>query len=62
MERGSFKGEMSEIVWDEDGDMLRLPTRPATWSPPVETSSHTHRSFLAMQHIEPKLVAFSVVF
>lgn len=43
LEGGRFKGEMEEIVWDEDGDQMRLPTRPATWSAPPKNSS-THRS------------------
>ena len=40
MDGGSFRGEMSEVVWDEDGDIEKLPTRPATWSPPVPSSTH----------------------
>lgn len=42
LEGGSFKGEMREVVWDEEGDSLKLPTRPATWTPPDQASS-THR-------------------
>ena len=30
------------MVWDEDGEMMKLPTRPATWSPP-NPASPTHR-------------------
>jgi hypothetical protein len=43
LEKGSYKGEMKEVVWDEEGEMMKLPTRPATWSPP-DPHSKTHRS------------------
>ena len=33
---------MTEVVWDEDGEMMKLPTRPAIWSPP-NPASPTHR-------------------
>jgi len=42
LDQGSFKGEMKEVVWDEEGEMIKLPTRPATWSPP-DPNSTTHR-------------------
>jgi hypothetical protein len=29
-----WRGRMREIVWDEDGDMLQLRSRPARWDPP----------------------------
>ncbi len=42
LDQGSYKGEMKEVVWDEDGEMLKLPTRPATWTAP-DTNSTSHR-------------------
>eukprot|EP00884_Botryococcus_braunii_P006348 jgi/Botrbrau1/15714/Bobra.4_1s0085.2 len=30
----SWEGRMREIVWDSDGDMLQLRSRPASWEPP----------------------------
>ena len=42
MEGDRWEGSMTDIVWDEDGEMLRLPPRPAVWTPP-DPLSPTHR-------------------
>lgn len=37
-----WEGRMREIVWDSDGDMLQLRSRPTSWEPPASRSSY-HR-------------------
>ncbi|KAK9818828.1 hypothetical protein WJX74_007859 [Apatococcus lobatus] len=42
LEHGDWEGTMSEVIWDDDGEMLRLRTRPAIWTPP-DPHSKDHR-------------------
>ena len=39
---GEYRGEMSELIWDEDGEAMKLPTRPTNYVPP-NTQSPDHR-------------------
>ena len=39
---GEWEGTMSEVIWDDDGEMLRLRNRPAIWSPP-DPQSKDHK-------------------
>lgn len=39
---GRWEGFLVDIVWDEDGEMVRLPPRPAAWSPP-DPKRHSHK-------------------
>jgi hypothetical protein len=58
LENGSWKGEMQEVVWDEDGEVMKMASRPATWQAPNPNSS-THRLFLypdAMYAFYPKML------
>lgn len=42
---GRWEGSLVDIVWDEDGEMVRLPPRPAAWSPP-DPQRTSHKLFL----------------
>lgn len=47
LDHGSYKGEMAEAVWDDEGEMLKLPPRPAKWlAPDVDSSTHRYSSTL----------------
>lgn len=35
-------GFLREVIWEEDGEMIDLGSRPSVWSPP-EPDSPTHR-------------------
>ena len=34
LDAGCWKGTLTEAIWDEDGDFMRLRPRRAVWSPP----------------------------
>ena len=34
MDSGTWVGTMTDIIWDEDGEMFRLNPRTAVWTPP----------------------------
>jgi hypothetical protein len=34
MDGGTWVGTMTDIIWDEDGEMFRLNPRTAVWTPP----------------------------
>lgn len=34
MDGGSWEGTMTDLLWDEDGEMFRCSPRPAAWNPP----------------------------
>ena len=34
MDGGKWVGTMTDLIWDEDGEMFRLNPRTAVWTPP----------------------------
>jgi len=47
---GKWTGQLVDIVWDEDGEMVRLPPRPAAWAPPPHRSNHECASLLTLTY------------
>jgi hypothetical protein len=41
--QGRWEGQLVDVVWDEDGEMVRVPRpRPAVWQPP-DRNRYTHK-------------------
>jgi len=52
MDGGSWEGTMSDLLWDEDGEMYRCSPRPAAWHPPNKmTGRHSHDSLLSLKRL-----------
>ena len=46
MDGGKWVGTMTDLIWDEDGEMFRLNPRTAVWTPP-DPLRRSHRRVLA---------------
>lgn len=52
MDGGSWEGTMSDLLWDEDGEMYRCSPRPASWHPPSKmTGRQSHDSLLSLKRL-----------
>lgn len=52
MDGGSWEGTMSDLLWDEDGEMYRCSPRPAAWHPPNKiTGRQSHDSLLSLKRL-----------
>ncbi|DBA71299.1 TPA: hypothetical protein ACH3X2_011114 [Trebouxia sp. C0005] len=52
MDGGSWEGTMSDLLWDEDGEMFRCSSRPAAWHPPNKmTGRQSHDSLLSLKRL-----------
>ena len=45
MDGGKWVGTMTDLIWDEDGEMFRLNPRTAVWTPP-DPLRRSHRRAL----------------
>ena len=50
MDGGSWEGTMTDLLWDEDGEMFKCSPRPAAWHPPNKmTGRQSHDSLLSLK-------------
>lgn len=50
MDGGSWEGTMTDLLWDEDGEMYKCSPRPAAWQPPHKmTGRRSHDSLLTLK-------------
>ncbi len=49
MDGGKWVGTMTDLIWDEDGEMFRLNPRTAVWTPP-DPLRRSHRRVLPPCH------------
>ena len=50
MDGGTWTGTMTDLLWDEDGEMFKCSPRPAAWAPPaIATGRKSMDSLLALK-------------
>lgn len=50
MDGGTWEGTMTDLLWDEDGEMCKCSPRPAAWHPPSKkTGRRAHDSLLSLK-------------
>lgn len=50
MDGGCWEGTMTDLLWDEDGEMYKCSPRPAAWRPPHKmTGRYSHDSLLSLK-------------
>lgn len=50
MDGGTWEGTMTDMLWDEDGELFKCSPRPALWSPPaIATGRQSMDSLLALK-------------
>lgn len=50
MDGGTWEGTMTDLLWDEDGEMCKCSPRPAAWHPPSKkTGRWAHDSLLSLK-------------
>ncbi|KAL3140660.1 hypothetical protein ABBQ32_005226 [Trebouxia sp. C0010 RCD-2024] len=52
MDGGTWEGTMTDLLWDEDGEMCKCSPRPAAWHPPSKkTGRRAHDSLLSLKKL-----------
>lgn len=52
MDGGTWEGVMTDLLWDEDGEMFKCSPRPAAWHPPGKpTGKQSHDSLLSLKRL-----------
>ena len=56
MDGGSWEGTMTDLLWDEDGEMFKCSPRPAAWRPPHKmTGRRSHDSLLSLKRYRQQI-------